>query len=175
MPEVWGQNTFLAFVRSALNDPAGPYYEALKLAEERPAIVSAARRVAAALYADKDSGPVVFSMLGPGENTSSGKTIGGTFYEGQRVGVTLKLDMGVNDASPEDPDEEEDNVADEAAMDAMLGGFVRDIVRRGFAELAALGLNNIAILPDEENQRAGVGRNPHIVTFFVKTVDNWTP
>jgi hypothetical protein len=171
------RQALIDFLSDTLNDEGGPYYTALGLGEPiegsedgelLEVIVTKSREHASKLFDGGDGTPVVFVMLGPVESTPSGKTVGGVYYRGERHDLTLILDMGVNQRT-----DDAENPVVEAENDSEFADFVFDAVSRGRYELSQVGLHGVSIQSDAEQQRAGNGRNPHTVTCFVTTLDNY--
>jgi hypothetical protein len=162
-PLEWARGVLCQWLADKLNDPLGPYAGKLGITATRKAIVSDNGEIVAAMYGRKDSPPVVSLLQGPSNARQWYCLVGEQEREGERVEVEWTLDMGVNDAEPD-----EDDVALQRSDDANLAGFVRDALRRGYIELNGLGLFNLDIEPDAEKQRAGQMRNPHAVTFFLR-------
>lgn len=169
-PEKWARKTFCDWLMARLNDAEGPYAAPLGLTAEREAIVTDNGQIAKAMYDDENSPPVVSVMQGPVDGIDFDREIAGATYKGRHIDLQCILDMGVRDAQPNT-----DNVAMQRADDSNLAGFVADAVRRGFNPLNLLGLFNCEIEPDTEKQRAGQGRHPMQLTFFIQTLDDWTP
>lgn len=168
--EMWSRGVLCNYIKGKLNDSSGPYYATLGLTPERLAVVTDNGAVASAMYSAPLSPPVVSLMQEPSDGEIYVTVIDGQEQDGTRTNIQLTLDMGIRDAQPDD-----DNPVLEARDDSLLAGFVSRIVRIGYDELSALGLFNINIKPNAEKQRAGQGRYPHDVTFFVRALDEWEP
>jgi hypothetical protein len=174
------RNAFVSWLDGKLNDPEGDYYEALGLGtpledgedgEVLEVIVTGSAKHAARLFDGADGTPVVYVRLGPSEEWMPyGQTIDGVTRKGKRHEITLDVDMGINEV-----DSDNENALTEAENDSELADFVLDAISKGGSELADVGLHNVEVKPDTENQRAGVGRNPHIVKFFAISLDNYNP
>ena len=173
------RQALIDFLNGKLNHEGGPYYTPLGLGEPiegnedgelLQVIVTGSREHAAKLFNGGDGTPVVFVMLGPSEETPSGATIGGNYFKGRRHDLTFVLDMGINQRT-----DSAENPVVEAENDAEFADFVYDAVSQGRKELSDRGLHGVSIQPDAEQQRAGNGRNPHTVTCFVTTLDNYAP
>lgn len=180
-PRTWAATTFIAWLSATLNDEDGPYAAALGVTPQRQVIVTDNRVVATSLFSGDKLPPVVLVGDGPLESHFTSRNINGVNYEGQRNMLQFKLDMGVNDRG-DVPNAEEATIEEiESALDAIrnedrsLSDFVCDAVKRGLPELDALGLLNTEITPDAANQAAGNGRNPHDLTLFVISLDDYTP
>lgn len=169
-PETWARAAFCEWLAEKLNGANGPYAAALGVKATRPAFVLENGEIARAMYRSDESPPVVSVMQGPVDGRAWRKKIGQITYEGTRIEIELTLDMGVRDAAPE-----VDDVAMEGADDSNLAGFVTDAVRGGYDELGALGLFDVAIEADAEMRRAGQGRHPQRVTFFLRVLRDFAP
>jgi hypothetical protein len=191
----WARDQIVAFAAGKLNDAEGPYYTPLGLdntpvpvldangdeTEEtqwaRAVEVSKIAAIIDALYKGPDATPVVFVAEGAATSRRSGKRIDNVHYEGRRWSLSLNADSGVRDASPESSDVASDNVAAEANLDNLLACYVTDIFsrRENRQALHALGLADVRIQNDDESQRAGMGRNPRLITCDVLALDDYAP
>ena len=172
----WSRGVLLDYLEAKLNDPDGPYYNRLGLSEGRHVVCTGVGDIAEANYADVANSPVVFAALGPKQPVMpGGRRIGGVQYKGSRHSITLALDMAVAAPDVEDFNPDNDDTGAIADADEEFAEFVCDCLERGFMDLTNLGLQSVSIEADDEAQRAGIGRNPHRVSFLVMTLDDYEP
>jgi hypothetical protein len=167
-PELWARTKLCEWFSGKLMQE--PYRSALELSELRTAFVSDNAQQAGAIYSGPKSRPVVLVTQGPCTYRDWQKGVNGVLRSGQRIDDLLKIAAGIDDAKPS-----EDDPKEEARDDALLASFVRDLIQSKGEELEDFGLFNVQIKFDEERQRAASARNPHQITFFLRTLRDWTP
>jgi hypothetical protein len=160
------RNVFMDTLRDALNDEQGDYQPGLNT----EVAVTSSEKLAADLYNQANDDAIIYVVRGKLDDSFWGKKIGGTFYEGKRYEIELLLDfsMGPNRSNPESP-------VDAAEADEDLADALCYFLKAHVSQFNALGLHNIEVEPDAEKQGAGIGRNPHRVTFLAFALDNYNP
>jgi hypothetical protein len=171
----YGRTVLLNYMKAQLNDSNGDFYEPLNLSPSRLVVATGVVDIAVANYDAPNNPPVILGTMGKKRPMKSGKTINGTHYDGWRhyIEATYDFQCNANEASDSNPDN--DNLATIVEAEEKLAEFACSVVENGESDLIALGLHGVTIEPDEEAQRAGMGRNPHKVRFLIVTTLGYTP
>lgn len=159
------RNTFMDTLRAALNDVEGDYQGSIG----KPVTVTPSEKLAGLLYDDDSDEALIYVVRAALSDSTWGKTIGPTFYEGKRYEISLTLDFSMG--APLDPD----SPVDETEADQDLADALSYFIKASVSQFNALGLHNIAIVPDAEKQSAGIGRNPHRVSFLAFALNDYSP
>lgn len=162
-PGLWARDEFVAWLKNTLND--APFAAKLGVTAQRRAIVTPNRKIARNAFSMATAPPVVFVYdVQIGAWTRGGKRIGGVQKRGKRYEISLLLDMGIGDATPNAVD-----VVNEERDDSMLPALVADAINKNYETLCEKGFNNPVFAATQD--QSGGGRYPHSLSFFVIALD----
>jgi len=160
------RNVLMDELRRVLNDPEDDFRTSIG----RPTTVTPSDELSRLLYDNSSDEAIIYVVRGTRQASPSGRTIDGTFYPGTRYVITFPLDfsMGAQAVDPDSP-------VDASEADQDLADALEYLILHRRDQFVALGLHDIDIEPDAESQRAGVGRNPHRISFIALTLHDYAP
>ncbi len=158
------RDAFIAALDSALN--SDDFQETIN----KPVVVTSSESLASALYDEEgdQSEAIIYVVRDRKESMPSGRKIDGQYYEGERHEMSFTLDFSMGETNAANP-------LAEAEADQDMADALSYFLKAHLSMFDAMGLQNIAISPDAEKQGAGVGRNPHRVSFLALTLPTYNP